>query len=393
MFLRSASFVLFFITALLVSHPTALSQPAADTSDTSDFFTEWSVSSAEGLDAILLLGAISGDTLQASIYGDEIAFIREQLSSEALEAAARIDQTIRVENEGLTGPSLSYFFSAGPFETLEDVLASARDPDRFIAPNLDLLISWPEGRYEETLVIMPDVITVLEAFQAMDFGRWYQESYGDLIAQGIRQTRQAVEPHDVIPEQARLLGRELDPLIEIRILAFSQPYGIRIAGQRFLAHYSYPAGIQLRVAAHEIFHPPYDVEDEALFTSLRELSEDPWMRSVVENHNPAFGYNSFEGLLNEGSTQALDQFVSERLGFAIDPGSRWGQHDGGMHMLAAALYHAMREDGFDQTGGRYEDWLHSAIARGWMTPEEVRRRARAVVGDAPVDHWYDVMED
>lgn len=95
-------------------------------------------------------------------------------------------------------------------------------------------------------------------------------------------------------------------------------------------------------------------------------------------------------MVNEDSTQALDQIVAERLGFARDPALRWQHSDDGMHMLAAALYHAMKEDGFDQRGGRYHDWLVSALDRGLLTPEDVRRRAAEIVGQAAVDKWYEL---
>jgi hypothetical protein len=111
------------------------------------------------------------------------------------------------------------------------------------------------------------------------------------------------------------------------------------------------------------------------------------MHSIVHDHDPAFGYNSFEGVLNEDSTSALDQIVSERLGFARDPAERWQSVDDGMHMLAAALYHLMKEDEFAERGGNYPEWLDSVVDRGLLTPAEVKRRAAIVVGDAAVKKW------
>ena len=58
-----------------------------------------------------------------------------------------------------------------------------------------------------------------------------------------------------------------------------------------------------------------------------------------------------------------------------------------MHVLAAALYQAMKEDGFDQRGGPYQDWLIGAFDRDMLTPAEVRRRAALIVGQAAVDRW------
>ncbi len=152
--------------------------------------------------------------------------------------------------------------------------------------------------------------------------------------------------HDIYPGAgAPARPRKLGPEVDLIIVNYAQPYGIRILGQRFVAYYGWDAETQLRIAAHEIFHPPFDKNDAELITLLADLRDDSWMMSIVNDHDPQFGYNSFEGVVDEGSTQALDQIVSDRLGFAQDPGERWRESDGGMHMFAAALYQAMRESG------------------------------------------------
>ena len=71
-----------------------------------------------------------------------------------------------------------------------------------------------------------------------------------------------------------------------------------------------------------MFHPPFDTDDWRFVARFAHLQSDPWIRSIVETHNPQFGYNSFDGIINEDSTQALDQIVSERMGFGRDPGDR-----------------------------------------------------------------------
>ena len=354
--------------------------------------TNWIVRPAPGLDALLMIGAASGDLLARDYYGETIAFLREAMPPESVAAMDRIDQELRVERGRLVGPSLAYFFSAGPTGTLDDVLASARDPEGRIRPGLSLLANWDEARFEEAVELMPDVILALEGLQAIGFTDWYAAQNLPQIEAAIGRNLDAVAPYDIIPEQERLLGRPLEDGVEILLVRFSLPYGIRITGQRFLVHYDNPAEIQLQVAAHEIFHPPFDITDETLWARFAVLESDPWMVSILENHDPAFGYNTFRGIVNEDSTEALDQIVSERLGFARDPGRRWAHHDGGMHMLAAALYQAMVEDGFAESGGVYEDWLKSALDRGLLTPAEVRRRAAQIVGEAPVQLWYEAME-
>jgi hypothetical protein len=354
--------------------------------------TDWVVRPAPGLDALLMIGAASGDVLAQNYYGETIAFLRERMPAESVAAMDRIDHELRVERGRLVGPSLVYIFSVAPAETLEDVLASARDPEGRLRPGLSLLANWDEARFQEAVEMMPDVVLALEGLQAIDYSDWHAAENLPRIEQAITRNQAAVSPYDIIPEQERLLGTPLEDEVQILLVRFSLPYGIRITGQRFLVHYNNPAHIQLQVAAHEIFHPPFDIGDETLWSRLETLESDPWMVSILDNHDPAYGYNTFRGIVNEDSTQALDQIVSERLGFARDAGQRWASHDGGMHMFAAALYQAMREDGFAESGGRYEDWLKSALDRGLLTPAEVRRRAALIVGEAPVQLWYDAME-
>lgn len=358
--------------------------------ESAETVTQWRVRAAPGMDALLMLGAASGDILQAEYYGETIEFLRAEMSPEGLAALDRLDQAMRVERGILTGPSFAYFFSAGPLDSIDDVIASAADPDRYLRPGLEGSPHWDEERYEGAMSLMPDVLIALRALKDVGFEDWYTAQMMPIIEAAIADNLAAVSGHDVIPEQARLLGRELDPGIEILIVRFAQPYGIRITGQRFVAYHGWEGAIQLRVAAHEIFHPPFDIRDDGLWSRLAELEADPWMVSIVENHDPAFGYNTFRGVVNEDSTQALDQIVAERLGFARDPAHRWSHSDGGMHMFAAALYHAMKEDGFDERGGTYSDWLKSALDRGMLTPDEVRRRAAEIVSPDAVQHWYDV---
>ncbi|MEE2526875.1 hypothetical protein V0U79_10880 [Hyphobacterium sp. HN65] len=349
--------------------------------------TQWSVTRAEGMDAILLIGAAGGDVMQADIYPDEIAWVRENVSAEGLAAIDAIDQRLRQEIGVLTGPSMAYFFSANDVGSLEDVIASARDPRGRLMPALMTSPHWDEQQFASAERLMPTLLTAFEALQAAGFSDWYEDNFAAGVQAGIATNLAAVSPYDLISEQANLLGRELDPQIEILIANFSQPYGIRIMGQRFVAYQGWSPAIQLRVAAHEIFHPPFDPNDADLFAQLANLESDPWMISIVEDHDPQYGYRTFSGVINEGSTQALDQIVADRLGFAQDPGERWRNSDGGMHMFAAAAYHAMIEDGFAETGGVYSDWLKSALERGLLSPEETRRRAAEIVGQETVDQW------
>lgn len=376
----------FFLAALaacLSACANAPSPPPTQAAPT----TQWRVQGSEGLDALLLIGAAAGDVLQADEYSAEIAWVRSNFSPSGLAALRRLDDAFRGEHGHLLGPTLVLLFSAGRFDEIEDVMASARNPETLLRPTYESTQYWDADTWVWQSASFPDIQLALTELRRIGFHERWAREWAPLIEAGVARIQAIVAPYDIIPEQSRLLGRPLDPHIGILVLNFSQPYGIRITGQRFLTHYSYDAQTQLHVAAHEIFHPPFDADDASLVSALAPLRADPWMRAIVETHDPAFGYNSFEGVVDEDSTQALDQIVAERMGFAEPARARWLESDGRMHLLAAALYHAMKEDGFDRRGGRYADWLQSALDRGLLSPGEVRRRAADVVGPEAVTYW------
>ncbi len=356
-------------------------------------YTRWNVHSSMGLDAALFVGALTGDKLQSEYYAAETTSFLNSFDGETVASIDRLS-AMAAQTGTLVGPLLALVFSAAPHDTLEDLIGSARDPEARLRPAFETSAYWNADRWPGMRDrVLPEVLRILLALKAGGFEQYWQEQIEPAIVPRVAELEKLVGRYDVIPEQQRLIARPLDAEIELVLLHFTKPYGVKIIGQRFVSHYSWDADTQLRTAAHEIFHPPFDTYDSELLASLAELENDPWMKSIVNDHDPAFGYNSFEGVLNEDSTSALDQIVSERLGFARDPAERWQTVDDGMHMLAAALYQLMKEDGFAERGGNYPEWLESAIDRGLLVPSEVKRRATIVVGEAAVAKWPVVSVD
>jgi hypothetical protein len=197
--------------------------------------TEWQIRSAKGLDVLLLLGAASGEGLPAEHYPEEIAWIRERLSDKALYGLSRADSVLHTELGGQTGPVLALLFSTAPFDTLSDVLDTAEDPETTIRPAFKASPYWQHGRYWERYVdAVAYVHPALEELSETDFESWYEETIEPTVLEGVEKLKTYLTSYDVIPEQSRLLGRSLDPRIEVYVTYFSRPFGIRIIGQRFI---------------------------------------------------------------------------------------------------------------------------------------------------------------
>lgn len=350
--------------------------------------TRWKVRASEGFDALCFLGPLSGKPFYADYYRAELAVILPRMSPAAMEAMATV-QAMADEAKFLLGPGLCNTLSAGPDDTLDAVITSLRDAERVIAPvartgenALD------DEDWSALMRYRPLVLTVLEGLKDAGFAALRREFLGARLTLRTPALEATLAGYDVIAEQERLLGRPFaDASLEVILLHFSKPHGIKVRGQRFLTHHDYPDDIVLRNAAHEMLHPPFDMEGPTARLVLQTLERDPLLTRVVAEHNPAFGYNSIAGLLNEDCVQALEQIVSERLGFARPPGEYWRRQDEGMHILAAALYGLLKADGYDRTGGNFETWIVQAAATGRLAPASLAGAASRIM-ELPADRLW-----
>ncbi len=374
------------LTTIIFASVLHIAQPASSNTQPAAA-TQWSVRATPGLDMALLVGPLSGDplVLRRDMYTDERAWADRNLGPAAKRALRRVRRIVDDDQSHVTG-YLALFFSAGPMKTLDDVVAQVAHPES----QLERLEKDPNWAPEDTRRfrrLQNPLLTVLRAFVDLKLPALYKKWQAGAVARKVSALKTYLSDFDIIPLQEKLLGRKLDRTIEVLVLAYNDPYGIRITGQRFITHHGYSNELVLRNAVHEMFHPPFVRDNARLWTALTPLEKDPWMRSVVEDHDPAYGYRTFRGIVNEDSTRALDQLVSEQLGIARDMGRRVQHDDGGMHVLSAALYSLLKASGFASSGGRYEAWLIDAAERGMLSPENVKRHAAYVAGVQAVERW------
>jgi len=95
------------------------------------------------------------------------------------------------------------------------------------------------------------------------------------------------------------------------------------------------------------------------------LGEDPLVQDKVRHHDPSFGYNTASGYIEEDSVQALEQIVSESFNVGRQPCSYWRQQDGGMHVLAAAIYVDYKR-AYAESREPYSTWFVQAVEGGQL---------------------------
>jgi hypothetical protein len=119
----------------------------------------------------------------------------------------------------------------------------------------------------------------------------------------------------------------------------------------------------LRNAIHESMHPPYQVNDPGVRLAIGTLGSDPLVADTVAHHDRSFGYNSPQGLIEEDSVEALEQIVDEQFGVGRVARWYWYRQDGGMHVLAPAMYLGYRQ-ALEEHPEPYSRWLVRAVMEG-----------------------------
>jgi hypothetical protein len=340
--------------------------------------TQWRFRGSEGFDALCFLGPLSGKPFYARYYEAELAAFKPRLTPAAVEALASL-QTEADQASELLGPNLCTLMSGGPDATLDELIATLDQAETAIQPTYQASPYWDAADWKSFLGRRDRLRIVLRGLADADFAGLRRAALADRLTTRLPAMAARFAAYDVIAEQERLLGRPLQPSIEVILLWFSKPHGIRIQGQRFLSHVDYPDSLLLRNAAHEILHPPFAMDGPAAKAALAVLGADPLLARIVAEHNPAFGYNSLEAVLNEDTVQALEQIVSERLSVAVAPAERWAKSDDGMHVLAAGLYGLLKADDYDRTGANLESWMRTAAADGKLAPARLHAAAAAVL--------------
>ena len=342
--------------------------------------TRWQVRASEGADAIAFLGPLSGTPLYLDFYGEDAAAFGPRLPEPVRRDIAQLWNEAARDGFGLLGPNLQVLFSAdGNDATLATLLSALRSRQTAILPGYRASSYWSESDWAWFERAAPRLDAIFSALQQAGFAAFRQERIGTELDRRIAEVGRALAGFDVISWQEKLTGRSFDPEIQIVLLQFSKPHGIKVQGQTFLQAADYDTATTVRIAAHEMLHPPVPMDGPAATAALAAFERDPLIMKIVREHDPRWGYTTLPGLLNEDLVQALDQLISEALGVARTPADRWRKSDDGMHVIAAGLYGLLRQDRWIETGGSIERWLAGAAADARLDPSVFHAAASRVL--------------
>lgn len=347
--------------------------------------TRWKVRASEGFDALAFLGPLAGRELYLTYYQADVDAFAPRLPQAIRTDIAALWQEAETAGFGLLGPVASVIFS-GHDASLSSLAKAATAPDAMLLPAYRASSYWSESDWRWFASAAPRLKLVFEAMDAAGFAAFRAERAAGLDARIAELTRD-LAAYDVISLHEKLTGRSFDPGIEVVLLQFCKPHGIKVQGQTFLQAADWNTAITVRNAAHEMLHPPVPMDGAAAKAALAVVARDSLVTRIVREHDPKWGYTTLEGLFNEDLTQALDQLIGEALGVGRNPADRWRQSDDGIHVLAGAFYGMLRDDKWIETGGSIEQWLARAVGNDRLAPARLHAIAARVLERPAAGLW------
>jgi len=321
--------------------------------------TDWQVLPSFRYDTLCLLNILTGDPFYVEFNQQAYEHFRPYITADVATALANVKRILKDEGQSIISAQLCLFFSAVGGESLSDMLHVLDDP---IAMQIGLQQSpyYEEESWQHFLRSRDDLRTIFRFLETINFADYWQRTILPEVEDKIQGIAAYLSNYDVVSQLEAVIGYTLpSTTITVYVLNYTRPHGIKIIGQRFITAVSWSPQIVLRTAIHEMLHPPYNLNaDQPLKDAIEALQKDPFISEKFTTHNTDFGYNSFTGYVEENCVRALDQFVSETFSTARSPQERWREEDGGMHVLAAALYHTLKMQHFTEG---FRDFLYNSL--------------------------------
>ena len=129
--------------------------------------------------------------------------------------------------------------------------------------------------------------------------------------------------------------------IILYLCSLAYPHGIKICGSKFISDIRYSKQFTLRIAIHELFHPPYNTKN--IEYELQCLAKDNLIEKAFKSQLPNFAYSNIIGFIEENVVEAMELFISKKIGLVHDELMYLKKHDNGSHVFSFILLKYFRE--------------------------------------------------
>ena len=350
--------------------------------------SRWVIRPSLWFDAVCLVPLLAGLPFYTSRHEHDARWWQEQFAAAAGQPARDGVRVLREEIADWAAKPLPAFLalwtspaaglSDGATEGLDGLIAAVADPGLLISAMREKSPRWNEADDRLFRSVRSALLAVLDGLRAAGLPQWWVEHAADDLWRRCGELSESFAGYDLVPLVEQHTGVRFEArAVELRVLRWAAPHGIRVTGTRFLTDIRYDANRVLNIAVHELLHPPWP-SGHPVKGRLDALAADPFLAARFAGRDPAAGYNTWAGYAEEDAAQALDQFLNDQLGRNTrgDPVTRWTEADGGMHVLALLLYDAIRRGAFNPANGSYADFLTRAFSDPDTWPRDLEARYR-----------------
>jgi hypothetical protein len=338
--------------------------------------TDWQLRPSLKYDTLCLLNVLSGDPYYLEFYKPEYDHFHPLFQPQEQAAFEQLKRVIKDQGEGIVPARLTLYYSVVDDETLPEMIKTAQDSSAMEAA-LKKTSYWNDSEWKNYEEARPALVTALQALNRVGLAEYWEHEAKPGIEKRIAELSPELPKYNIVPAIEQDLGFPLaSNTITVYLLVYSKPHGIRITGERFLTHESYPFRIVLHNAIHESMHPPFDKHDPAIAQAIDTLGQDPLIADKVKHHDSSFGYNTTDGYIEEDSVQALEEIISEQFGVGHNPQDYWKEQDGGMHVLATAIYVDYKE-ALKHGPHTFSHWFIHAVADGELRGDKLQNTVNA----------------
>ncbi|NIM57355.1 MAG: hypothetical protein GTO16_00215 [Candidatus Aminicenantes bacterium] len=337
------------------------------------YLTDWQIEPSLKYDVLCFLNTLTADSFYLKHYKPEYEEFEKALKKPVKKALSNLKRKIKDEKRGIISTFFCLYFSAVEDKTIDDMLLTIENSES-MRKSLIKTPYYSDAGWRLYESVGNDLKTVLIFLKEIQFEFYWKKYILPKINETIKQIRGELPKYNIIDEVEAHLGFKLPSRkITAYILYFSKPHGIKITGTRYLTNVAWPLEVVLRNAIHEMMHSPYDLaSDIELKKVISLLKKDKFLMDKVLNHNPSYGYNSFEAFIEEDCVQALEQIINEKLDLEVEAHKRWQEADEGMHVFAVALYSVMKKKKFNRKAEKFRDFLIRMIQSGELAPGRIK---------------------
>jgi hypothetical protein len=321
----------------------------------------WEVRSSLTVEAICFVNTLAGTPYYVRRFQEDYNYYYARFTPEVRAALTRLREWKEKDQIILSSRLLTI---------IPDVTGGTLD-------DLVRAIDLPGERFkmtpEEYGRIAPDLRTVFTFLRDSGFAEYWEKHHRPHVQRTVDEFRTMSAILQVIPAIEGILGHPLAAQAEGMIslvAAYVWPNSIALSRYTIIPP-DMDSDEFIRTSIHELLHAFDAPPGSQLERALRGLAHDPFVKRRFDERNPAWGYNEFDGYLEESVARALDQHLTERFDVAVNPRIRWLRECDGMFVFAAALDYVMKREGFPAKGESFETFYLRMVNEGKIGPGKI----------------------